>query len=172
MKYNNRNIKRRLYQFTLIGNHLSRMKHFRGHGVHSPFVYGLVRNVFMSRKNEALPCSAFVSELINADVSQRRALQIEGAMTYCNATQYAIDNIDCNAEFCVLSLHTDTQNIEKAYNNAQTNGATLVVCQPYADGNRMQECLRLIDLHTSTSVDNRAYIIFFNNKLPKQHFRL
>lgn len=30
----------------------------------------------------------------------------------------------------------------------------------------------LLDIHRSTSIDNRAYVLFMNNRLPKQHYRL
>lgn len=34
-------------------NRLSRVRYFRGHGVHSPFVYDIVRSVFM--RDDLLP---------------------------------------------------------------------------------------------------------------------
>ncbi len=172
MKNNNRNIKRRLYRLSLIGNHLSRIKHFRGHGVHSPFVYGLVRSVFMTRRGLHDEPSHFVESLVAVGVALRRAVQLEGAMQYSNASTYVIDSVACNADFCILSPKCDVREFATAYQSALANGSTLVICQPYATQERQKEVMRLVELHRCTSVDNRAYILFFNNKLPKQHFKL
>ena len=47
MKRTGRNLRRRLRGISRLTDRLSRARHFRGHGVHSPFVYGLVREAFM-----------------------------------------------------------------------------------------------------------------------------
>ena len=33
-------------------------------------------------------------------------------------------------------------------------------------------CAQIVSGHRSTTVDNRAYLLIFNNYLPKQHFRI
>ena len=56
-----------------LGSRLARVRYFRGHGVHSPFVYDLVREVFMRR--ELLPGGhALYDALLAAGVSRRRAV--------------------------------------------------------------------------------------------------
>ena len=53
-------------------NRLSRARYFRGHGVHSPFVYDIVRSVFM--RDDLLPGRRDLYEaLLTAGVSRRRA---------------------------------------------------------------------------------------------------
>ena len=47
MKRTGCNLRRRLRGISRLTDRLSRARHFRGHGVHSPFVYGLVREAFM-----------------------------------------------------------------------------------------------------------------------------
>ena len=52
---------------TELRNRLSRARFFRGHGVHSPFVYDVVRNVFM--RDTLLPGDrALFRELLAAGV--------------------------------------------------------------------------------------------------------
>ena len=55
---------------------------------------------------------------------------------------------------------------------AAAEGRTLVVLAPYVASERMAACRALVAGHRSTSVDNRAYLLLFNNGLPKQHFRI
>ena len=57
-------------------NRLSRARYFRGHGVHSPFVYDIVREVFMH--DGLLPGDRTVYDsLTAAGVSRRRAGQLQ-----------------------------------------------------------------------------------------------
>ena len=63
-------------------NRLSRARYFRGHGVHSPFVYTIVREVFMRR--ELLPGDrALYGALLEAGVSRRRAVQLQNLAIHC-----------------------------------------------------------------------------------------
>ena len=59
-------------------NRLSRARYFRGHGVHSPFVYDIVRSVFM--RDDLLPGRRDLYEaLLTAGVSRRRAVQLRSS---------------------------------------------------------------------------------------------
>ena len=53
---------------------------------------------------------------------------------------------------------------------AEILGTTIVVMDPYADAARELVCREIITNHKSTTVDNRGYLLIFNNHLPKQHF--
>ena len=55
---------------------------------------------------------------------------------------------------------------------ARSIGVTLCIMNPYNNRERWQTCCRIIDNHPSTTVDNRAYLLVFNNHLPKQRFCL
>ena len=154
---------------SLWGNRLARARHARGHGVHSPFVYGLVRQVFMRRTLFAADDRALYEALLAKGVSSRRATQLHNARIYCAAERYAIDSFD--GDFIIVTEHCATPLIE-AYRTATERGATLVILSPYASRERQQSIRALVEQHASTSVDNRGYIIFTNNHLPKQHFIL
>jgi hypothetical protein len=43
---------------------------------------------------------------------------------------------------------------------------------PYNNANRWRVCKEIVEQHRSTTVDNRAYLLVFNNHLPKQGFTL
>ena len=60
-------------------NRLVRARYFRGHGVHSPFVYDIVRSVFM--RDDLLPGRRDLYDaLLTAGVSRRRAVQLQNLM--------------------------------------------------------------------------------------------
>lgn len=172
MKQSGRNIRRRLYSLTLIGNRFSRAKHFRGHGVHSPYVYTLVRKVFMKNSLNSNTDISLYNTLIQSGISQKRAIQLQNMMHHIAADSYSINDSLCDKSFNILTSEYPASEFGPIFDNAVRNKTTLVIMQPYADKNRTEHCLSLILQHNSTSVDNRGYIIFFNNHLPKQHYRL
>ncbi len=172
MKESGRNIKRRLYTLSLIGNRVSRAKHFRGHGVHSPFVYNMVRKVFMRRGKLLDDNHALFDTLVATGISRRRAAELQNAMIYCDATTFAIDNSDCIAEFNIVTEQFPLNALHEVAKRAAEQRVTLIIVSPYKTRERNDVCNAIIEQHTSTSIDNRAYLILLNNHLPKQHFRL
>lgn len=62
---------------------LSRIRHFRGHGIHSPFVYGLKRDVFMG-KNEKTENIFLLNTLTNKGIRRKTAKELEKLHAYCN----------------------------------------------------------------------------------------
>ena len=51
-------------------------------------------------------------------------------------------------------------------------GHTVAVMSPYDGRVRQALCAQIVAQHRSTTVDNRGYLLIFNNHLPKQHFRI
>ncbi|MBO7219670.1 MAG: hypothetical protein J6V21_00610 [Alistipes sp.] len=167
MKISGRNLALRLQ---LLGNRLSRIKHRKGHGVHSPFVYSLVRKVFM-RKDLFDGTGSELYDVLRANgLSVKSARQLHNLIFHIEAKGYSINKV--GGEVSILLPDYPTEGLREALEVAKRERLTLVVCQPYANRERHREVVALLDDHRSTSVDNRAYILFFNNHLPKQHYRL
>ncbi len=171
MKVSGRNIKRRLYKLSLLTDELSRARYYRGHGVHSPFVYGLVRRVFMCRHLIDLAHTELYEALLAVGVARKRAVQLQNTMLYCNYATFAI-NGDGSSDFNIATADCAIEQLATAYAATKQHGTTLVIMQPYAVRERREKCRTIIAAHASTTVDNRGYLLIFNNKLPKQHFRL
>ena len=150
-------------------NRLSRARYFRGHGVHSPFVYTIVREVFMRR--ELLPGDrALYGALLEAGVSRRRAVQLQNLAIQCGYATFGLDRAD--AEFCVATRGLGRQETLGLVREAAAAGRTVAVLAPYDGCERQALCRQLVAAHRSTSVDNRGYLLLFHNYLPKQHFRI
>ena len=167
MKNSGRSLKRRLQ---LLGDRISRIKHRKGHGVHSPFVYGFVRKVLMTKSLcEELGTDLYDS-LIAAGVAEKRAMELHNTLCYIEGQSYSINDVEC--DLSILLADYPVERLRWAYEEAKRDGITLVICQPYLNRERQNEVKILLEEHRSTTIDNRAYILFFNNRLPKQHYRL
>ena len=167
MKTSGRNLGRRLL---LLGDTLSRLKHRKGHGVHSPFVYGFVRKVLMSKGLCEGSATALYDSLIANGVARRRAKELHNLLVYIEGQSYSINAVE--GDLSILLNDYPTDKLAEALATAKQERVTLAICQPYANRERQNEVKTLVDGHRSTTVDNRAYILFFNNHLPKQHYRL
>ena len=150
-------------------NRLSRARYFRGHGVHSPFVYDIVRSVFM--RDDLLPGRRDLYEaLLTAGVSRRRAVQVQNLMIHCGYTTFGLNRAD--AEFCIATRGLSRAETLALVGDAAAAGNTVAVMSPYDGRERRAMCLQIVAAHRSTTVDNRGYLLVFNNNLPKQHFRI
>lgn len=151
-------------------NRLSRARYFRGHGVHSPFVYAIVRQVFMQHRPLSSQ-TALRDALLAVGSSARRARELQNLMIHCRYRTFAMD--EATAELCIATRSLDEPATRQLVETARTTGATVAVMEPYADRERMRMCCALVAGHGSTTIDNRGYLLFFNNKnLPKQHFKI
>lgn len=171
MKINGRNIKRRLYKLSLLSDEIARAKYYRGYGIHSPFVYGLIRKVFMCNRLSDNSRTELYEALLACGVTRKRAVQLQNTMLYCGCRTFAI-NGDGSAEFNIATADYPADSLQSAYDAARRHGTTLVIMVPYANRERRDVCRAIVADHHSTTVDNRGYLLIFNNKLPKQHFRL
>ncbi|WP_295911069.1 hypothetical protein [uncultured Alistipes sp.] len=154
---------------TELRNRLSRARYFRGHGVHSPFVYEVVRNVFM--RDTLLPGDRMLYRaLLGAGVAERRAMQLQNLSIYCGYSSFGLNRAD--AEFCIATRDLSRMETLALVHDAATVGHTVAVMAPYDGRERQTLCRQIVASHRSTTVDNRGYLLVFNNNLPKQHFRI
>lgn len=169
MKITGRNITRRLYGLSHLPGRIARARYFRGHGVHSPFVYALVRQVFM-RRTLLDGDRRLYEAMLAAGAPERRAVQIQNLAIHCGYSSFGMDCAD--GEIYIASAASGEAAIRELARRATETGATLCIMQPYDGRERQATCRELVDAHESTSVDNRGYLLLFNNYLPKQHFRI
>lgn len=171
MKINGRSIKRRLYGVRKLTDRLSRARYFRGHGIHSPFVYSIVRQVFM-KSNFMTDRRDLYDALIARGVPQRRAVQLQNLFVHCRYCSFGIDCACEGHDFVVLTRDFPTESLADAASDARKCGTTLAIMSPYDRRERDTACKSIVAVHACTTVDNRGYLLVFNNRLPKQHFKL
>ena len=150
-------------------NRLSRARYFRGHGVHSPFVYDIVREVFM--RHDLLPGERGLYEsLLAAGVPRRRAVQLQNLAIHCGYATFGMNRAD--ADLCIATRDLPRAETLALVRAASEGRHTVAVLSPYEGRDRQALCAQIVSGHRSTTVDNRAYLLIFNNYLPKQHFRI
>lgn len=151
-------------------SHLARARFFRGHGVHSPFVYAIVRQVFMKTELSEGDRSLYTA-LRERGVNERRAVQLQNLFLHCGYERFGV-NCASDIDLCIVPSDTPTEQLPLLAEAARRQGATLCIMEPYTDVERRNCCRRLTADHPSTSIDNRGYLLLFNGTLPKQHFKL
>lgn len=149
---------------------IARARYFRGHGVHSPFVYAIVRQVFMRHELIGNDHELY-DTLCNCGINERRAIQLQNLYTHCDYKNFGLNHAT-DVELSIATSQTDTETLTALAAEAQAAGTTLCILNPYADKTRRDCCQQLIMAHPSTSIDNRGYLLLFNGPLPKQHFKL
>ena len=113
--------------------------------------------------------------LIAKGVAKRRALQLQNLMEHLRYESYSIDCAVADigkSEIAIVTIDQSPELFPALADEARTTGTTLCIIAPSLDSERDVMCKRLVDEHPCTSVDNRGYLLLFNNHLPKQKFRL
>ena len=109
--------------------------------------------------------------LIACGVVRKRAVELQNLMIHCQYQSWVIDELRAY-DLIVATLKTTFEHLDSYADYARSEGKTLCIISPYHNANRWEVCKRIIAEHPSTTVDNRGYLLVFNNHLPKQEFRL
>ncbi len=169
-------ITKRLYRVAAGSVRAANVRHYRGHGVHSPFVYSLVRKVFMHRRVEGADVALY-TDLVLRHVSRRRATQLQNLYSHCGYENYLFADSHTTSldgvELCIVPRECSIDDLHRLTEEARLAQTTLCILAPRDERARNRQCRRLVSEHRGTSVDNRGYLLLFNVEgLPKQHFSL
>ena len=170
MKRSGRTLKARLYGLKHLPSRIRRARHFRGHGVHSPYVDNIVRKVFMQSKL-VCECRDLYAALKSRAVAERRCVELQNLVAHCGYQSWRIDTVEA-CDFIVCTLDTTYDALQSYVEYAREHGVTLCILDPYNNASRWEVCRTIVENHPSTTVDKRAYLLVFNNHLPKQVFVL
>lgn len=119
--------------------------------------------------------TALYDDLLSRGVPRRRAVQLQNLMTHCGYVSYGIDCAPGDVGRCdivVVTVAVPADRMVVMAGEAADNGVTMCIMAPRCDRQREEVCRAIVAAHGCTSVDNRGYLLLFNNYLPKQTFRL
>ena len=113
--------------------------------------------------------------LLNINIAKRRAIQLQNLMEHC---KYSTFKIDCepqqikDCDMVIASIDIPAEQLAALADKAREEKITLCIMSPSRDKARDRACQAIVAAHKCTTVDNRGYLLIFNNHLPKQKFRL
>jgi hypothetical protein len=102
-------------------------------------------------------------------------MELQNLLLHCKYSAYAIDIMPEQMEgydFVIATLDAGNDTLTALAQRAAELGITLCILSPSYDRNRDKVCQDIVKNHRCTSIDNRAYLLMFNNHLPKQEFKL
>lgn len=108
--------------------------------------------------------------LVAAGIPAKRAMQLQNLYIHCGYASFGLNHAE--AEMCVVTVDLPLTDAKEIVRRAAERGSTVIVMAPYEGRMREAMCREMVETHSSTTVDNRGYLLIFNNNLPKQHFRL
>lgn len=150
-------------------SHLARARFFRGHGVHSPFVYAIVRQVFMKTELAEGDRSLYAA-LRERGVNERRAVQLQNLFIHCGYNRFGM-NRATEADLCIATADTPTDRLPQLAEAARREGATLCIMEPYADVERRNCCRHLAAEHPSTSDRQQGLSAAFQRNTAETTFQ-
>lgn len=175
-----KNVRRNVMRGIYFVQNMMRVKHYRGFGVHSPFVYGLVRHSVMMKKSIVGDDCTVFERLTELGVSQKRAVQLQNMCGWAGYNSPCFVT-DTGCELAPMTEHSvcfvlpsvAPESLAAVCAKAEGTGAAVCILSPYDSRVRSKACRELVKQHRHTSVDNRGYLLlFFNPRHPKQHFKL
>lgn len=163
-------IKERLFRTAAKAAAGCRVRHFRGHGVHSPFAYRMVRTIYMKRRS--LPaCGTIYDAMRHAKCDRNGARLVQ-----------AIFN-DTGCDSCILNGHLITTNgcdskclaIQTGLQYITNDSNVYITCfaMPRRNKPYYQACMEAVKNHDGMSMDLRSVILLFHDdRLNKEHIKL
>jgi hypothetical protein len=150
-----------------------RFRHSRGYGVHSPFLYKVVREAMMPRR-VATTTPLLREELVALGVGRRTAVRLQNYLDIAQHTCWAIDTAEGGAQGTLFVATPDCPHevVEQMAEMCGVDGTTMAtLCVIHHKGKAERVWRReLVEGHKGMSAEKpRFTFLFFNPALPKQH---
>lgn len=167
-------MKFRILKIYAILRNLFRVNHWRGHGIHSPFMYRFVREVIVKRKPgcspNKLPEGILRHNLLKKDMLLARNIYEYLGYDRCIVAGEAPVQ---DRTLCLAPSDISTEIIEQALLQAEDLECCVTILGVNKSHEKYKLCRRVMREKRCVGVDiYRTYIFFFDNRLQKQNYRL
>lgn len=171
-------IKQRIFRsYFKIGSCIH-VRHWRGHGIHSPFMYGIVRNVFMKTRITGKERELY-GILVREGVSRKNSIKLQNLYTHCKMDSYTVvptfsGRDGTGRNLCILLPCVSMETlVDMARGMARKRKGCLVVLSPHRNGRCWRLSQQIRRHYSCVSVDRRLMMIyFFDTGLQPQHYRI
>lgn len=157
-----------------------RIRHFRGHGVHSPFAYRMVREVYM-KVGKAYKNNDLYDRLIGAGVSKWTARFIDRLYDHlgCNTCELDGELLRENdtareiKRLVLLSPQLGESETSQLIEASASDGDPVGLLLPLANIARHNVCASVATVHSGMCIDCREVVLLFNDKgLNREYIKL
>lgn len=146
------------------------LRHSRGYGVHSPFLYRIVREAMMPRGLVGSERGLY-DALLARGVSVRTARRLQNLLTLEGYGAWSVDGVaESSNHLTIATTECSEATIGEMMEALRTSGGALCLLHEGRSRARKRMCGRLIEEHHSMSASKRAFTLFFSREdLRKQH---
>ena len=132
--------KQRIFRgYFRLGAHIH-VRHWRGHGIHSPFMYGIVRNVFMKSKITG-PDTRLYDELRRERIGRKHAVKIQNLYAHCRMESHTLvtglgSQTRAGRNLCILMPDASAETIVEKVRESAGKDDCLILLAPHRNARR------------------------------------
>lgn len=145
------------------------LRHSRGYGVHSPFLYGVVRDSMMPRK--VMGDNALYNELRSRGIDKRTAIRLQNYLHHEGFTRWSIGpEEELSSQLCILPEECPEEMVSQMHQELCHHAERATLCLLHSTKSRKRMRDRIVTDHPCMSAEkSRFTLLFLNPSLPKQH---
>lgn len=145
------------------------LRHRCGYGVHSPFLYEVVRGAMMPRRIVG-ESHELHDALVTRGVDKRTARRLQNLVSVVGYKGATIDSVQGKGELGVATIRCEESTLRSMAARVATEGGALCIITPVGHPSRRAICRELIGAHRSMSASKPSFTLLFGRPdLPKQH---
>ena len=154
------------------------MRHWRGHGIHSPFMYGIVRQVFMKNRISGRDTQLYV-QLRRNGINRNQSTILQNLYTHCRMESFTlVPEVGAvlpagERNLCILLPDVSLETIASTVRRVADGHGCLAVLSLHQSARTRRFVCRIWEHYPCVSVDRRVMaLFFFSLKFQPQHYRI